>query len=152
MEERSKKSLRIGAIAREFHIGAGTIIENLKKSKWYYSWNEDWTLNSKITEEQYDWLKKQYEYELGLKEKIDHFRSLRSKKQDCELTEEDRHEYISLIPPNINNKRVGKKNTKGKRGKKGKKKNRNTHSGYDRCPINTRHSVHPILTAMGNKR
>ena len=152
MEENTKINLRIGAIAREFHIGAGTIIEQLKKSKWYYSWNEDWTLNSKITVEQYEWLREQYKYEIGFKEKIDHFRSLRSKKQDCSLTEEDRHEYTSLIPPNINNKRHGCKNVKGKKGKKGKKKKRNNHSGSEKWPIYTSRSVRPILTAMGNKR
>lgn len=148
-EDNSIKCKRISAIAREFNVGVDSIIYQLEKSKWYKPWDE-WTLNSKITEEQYNWLKEQFRYELELKEKFDNFSKLRSKKQEGTLTDEERSEYIALIPPAINNKRRSANTKKGKKGRKSKK--RTLKSTSEKYPISTHNSVHMIYGPMGNKR
>lgn len=146
MEGTNNKSLRISAIARELNVGADSIIDQLNLSKWYCPWNEGWTLNSKLTEEQYDWLKERFWYTSVYKDKAERFRLLRIKKQEGTLTEEERHEYLSMIPSNITNKKHSSKTVNTTKGKK------KSQSKSEKWPISTSNSVHSIPTAMGNKR
>ena len=146
MDESPNKSLRISAIARELNIGIDSIIDQLQRSKWYNSWDDGWTLNTKVTIEQYEWLKEQNWYLIGYKDKADRFRELRIKRQDGTLTEEERHEYLSLLPPKIRSHKHGIKTFNGNKGKK------KSNSKSEKWPIKTSNSVHSIPTAMGNKR
>ena len=145
MEEIPNKSLRISAIARELNVGVDSIIDQLQRSKWNNFWDDDLTLNSKVTEEQYEWLKDQFWYDFGYKDKVKRFKELRAKKQEGSLTEEERHEYLSSLPSNI---KSHKHNCKTANEKKGKKSN----SKSEKWPIKTSNSVHHILAPMGNKR
>ena len=147
MEERPNNSKRLSAIAREFNIGVNTLIMELQKSKWYNSWHETWTLNSKITEEQYNWLKEQFELEIRLKTKADTLKRLRNNITDGSDSQVPEPVIDSLTQRSTSNK------LKTKKKHKGRKNRRNCFSSRSKKgPTQTSSSVYAILTPMGNKR